>query len=382
MADSAARSANTSSSRRSPEDKLVASLIAVMEAGTTPWRRPWDGEGGGHHVNLISGRRYRGGNPVLLSFGMHLRGSALPYWCGFAEAKARGLSPRRGSQAVHVLRPQVIETREGRSDDAGSVANPNGAAAPAGEQAAEGSAAGARRVLYRPIPVFNAADLEGAGLAELIRARRSTAARGQRPEPERLGDAEAVLERWPVPVIHGGERACYLPDADLIHLPDRAAFHSAAAHVATWAHEAIHSTGHPSRLGRDLSGVMGAGDELGRAYAREELVAELGAVLLGERLEIGSDTSHHAAYLSHWIAMLRESPRLLLKLLSEARRAADLICPETPSRDSEAGETQRLDDSCISLTGPLSPEAAIPDGNAPQQPEECRPCLVKRRQAP
>ncbi len=93
MADSAARSANTSSSRRSPEDKLVASLIAVMEAGTTPWRRPWDGEGGGHHVNLISGRRYRGGNPVLLSFGMHLRGSALPYWCGFAEAKARGLSP-------------------------------------------------------------------------------------------------------------------------------------------------------------------------------------------------------------------------------------------------------------------------------------------------
>ena len=355
MAASAARSANTSSSRRSPEDKLVASLIAVMEAGTTPWRRPWDGEGGGHHVNLISGRRYRGGNPALLSFGMHLRGSTLPYWCGFAEAKARGLSPRRGSQAVHVLRPQVIEAREGRSLDAASVANPSSAAvAAAGEQKADG-AAGARRVLYRPIPVFNAADLEGAGLAELIRARRSTAAREQRPEPERLDDAEAVLQRWPVPVIHGGERACYLPDADRIHLPDRGAFHSAAGHAATWAHEAIHSTGHPSRLGRDLSGVMGAEDERGRAYAREELVAELGAVLLGDRLEIGSDTSHHAAYLSHWIAMLRESPRLLLKLLSEARRAADLICPETSSRDSEAGEAIRLGDSASSLAGRPAP---------------------------
>ena len=41
-------------------------------------------------MNLFSGRRYRGANPALLTLGMHLRGSALPYWCGFAEAKALG----------------------------------------------------------------------------------------------------------------------------------------------------------------------------------------------------------------------------------------------------------------------------------------------------
>jgi antirestriction protein ArdC len=85
----------------------VASLIALLEAGTTPWRREWDAASGGHHVNLLSGRRYRGANPVLLTLGMHLRGSALPYWCGFAEAKALGIFPRKGSKAVHVLRPQV-----------------------------------------------------------------------------------------------------------------------------------------------------------------------------------------------------------------------------------------------------------------------------------
>jgi antirestriction protein ArdC len=65
-----------------------------------------------------------------------------------------------------------------------------------------------------------------------------------------------------------------------------------------------------------------------RAYAREELVAELGAVLLGDRLEIGSEVSHHAAYLSHWVTMLRESPRLLQEVLGEARRAADRIVAE------------------------------------------------------
>jgi antirestriction protein ArdC len=57
-----------------------------MEAGTTPWRRERDVSTGGHHLNLLTGHRYRGSNPVLLTLGMHLRGSVLPYWCGYAEA--------------------------------------------------------------------------------------------------------------------------------------------------------------------------------------------------------------------------------------------------------------------------------------------------------
>ncbi len=61
------------------EEKIVASLIELLEAGSAPWRKPWDGSGGGHHVNLISGHRYRGANPILLTLGMHIRGSALPY---------------------------------------------------------------------------------------------------------------------------------------------------------------------------------------------------------------------------------------------------------------------------------------------------------------
>jgi antirestriction protein ArdC len=75
---------------------------------------------------------------------------------------------------------------------------------------------------------------------------------------------------------------------------------------------------------------MGDGGDGGRAYAREELVAELGAVLLGHRLEIGTAMANHAAYLGYWLELLRESPQLLLQVLSDARRAADLICPEDP----------------------------------------------------
>ena len=284
----------------------MASLITLLEAGTSPWRREWDAAAGGHHVNLLSGRRYRGANPALLTLGLHLRGSALPYWCGFAEAKALGIVPRKGSKAVHVLRPQVHQRGESRLAEPGSTAE-----------------AGRSWVSYRPVPVFNVADLEGEALQALIRKRRQAEGAVLRPEPERLAAAEAVLAAWPVRVLQGGSTACYVPSADRIHLPERAAFTSAAAFYATWGHEAIHSTGHASRLARDLEGEMGS-----PAYAREELVAELGAVLLGDRLEIGSDVANHAAYLASWINLLKESPRVLLRVLADARRAADLICPE------------------------------------------------------
>ncbi|MFO7629833.1 MAG: ArdC-like ssDNA-binding domain-containing protein [Prochlorococcaceae cyanobacterium] len=196
--------------KTSPEEKLVASLIALLEAGTTPWRREWDYAAGGHHVNLLSGRRYRGANPVLLTLGLHLRGSALPYWCGFAEAKALGIFPRKGSKAVHVLRPQVHRLSEGRLAEA----------APG----VDAGTAARSWVSYRPVALFNAADLEGEALQGLIQKRWQAAGVAVRPEPERLAAAEAVLSSWPVEVRFGGDRACYLPGPDRIQLPDRAAF--------------------------------------------------------------------------------------------------------------------------------------------------------------
>jgi antirestriction protein ArdC len=324
----------TAGPRVSPEEKLVTSLIALLEAGTTPWRREWDAAAGGHHLNLLSGRRYRGANPVLLTLGLHLRGSGLPYWCGFAEAKALGIFPRKGSKAVHVLRPQVHQRGESRLAEPGSAdASGPGGGGDGGGGGGSGDGpksaeVGHSWVSYRPVALFNAADLVGEALDDLIQKRRQAAGECQRPEPERLVAAEAVLSSWPVPVRFGGDRACYMPVPDRIQLPDRDAFHSAGALYATWAHEAIHSSGHSSRLARDLSGGMGTEGDGGRAYAREELVAELGAVLLGDRLEIGSAMANHAAYLGHWVDLLRESPRVLLQVLSDARRAADLICPE------------------------------------------------------
>jgi antirestriction protein ArdC len=291
-----------------------------MEAGTTPWLREWDSSGGGHHVNLLSGHRYRGANQILLTLGKHLRGSALPYWCGFAEAKALGIFPRKGSQGVRILRPQVNRVSGVEASDRSDRAD-----TPGTTPGAKPDDAPTDRVWtsFRPVVVFNAIDLEGDALAGWVAQRQAEAAGSERSEPERLAAAEAVLGAWPVPVSYRGERACYLPQIDRIQLPERAAFGSAAGFYATWAHEVIHSTGHASRLQRDLIGRFDS-----KAYARQELVAELGSVLLGDQLEIGSALENHAAYLGHWVELLKESPQVLFQVLGKSRRALELVMPE------------------------------------------------------
>ncbi len=86
---------------------------------------------------------------------------------------------------------------------------------------------------------------------------------------------------------------------------------------------------------RAMLGVMGAGEGASAEAVAlaEELVAELGSVLLGDQLEIGSAVENHAAYLGHWIELLRETPQVLFQVLGEARRAVELVVPAPVEAD-------------------------------------------------
>jgi antirestriction protein ArdC len=230
---------------------------------------------------------------------MAIRGTDLPLWCGYGQAKARGWHPRKGSKAALILRPEIHKREE--IDEQGEKTE-------------------FVWTSYKAANVFNFADLEGDGLTDFIDANLGGVT--DRPEPERLEAAEAVLNDWEVKPLFGGSRACYVPATDTICLPSPNRFDSPAAFVATWAHEASHSTGHKSRLNRDLSGRMGSA-----SYAREELVAELASFLICRRLEVDSCPANHGAYLQSWVEILRESPRIVFTILAQSRRAADLICP-------------------------------------------------------
>jgi antirestriction protein ArdC len=292
----------------SPEEKLAADLIALMEQGINPWRRPWVGHNG-EHRNLLTGHQYRGGNPLLLEVGNLSRGNALPLWMGAGQAKANGWHPAKGSKAARIAQPRPVKF-EDPDKEPGEI-----------------SSRDKNFIVYKLVPVFNAADLVGVDEdSAAALARRIDEATGNiesRPEPERLAHAEDVLEAWPVEARTGGALACYSPALDRISLPEPRAFDSREHFAATWAHEAIHSTGHKDRLARDLSGKFGT-----PSYAREELIAEMGSAILCRRLQIGSELQDHASYLNGWCQILSEDPRAVLKALGAAKKAADLIAPE------------------------------------------------------
>ena len=122
-------------------------------------------------------------------------------------------------------------------------------------------------------------------------------------------------------IRHGGTRACYVPTTDMIHLPPSAAFHTPTGYAGTLAHELVHWTGAPHRLARDLTGRFGA-----RAYAAEELVAELGAAFVLADLGIArAPHPDHAAYCASWAPLLRADPRALSHAATQASRAADYL---------------------------------------------------------
>jgi antirestriction protein ArdC len=76
------------------------------------------------------------------------------------------------------------------------------------------------------------------------------------------------------------------------------------------------------RLDRDF-GRTRWGDD---GYAREELVAELGAAFLcadlGLELQPRQD---HGAYIGHWLSVLKDDRRSIFTAAAHAQRAADYL---------------------------------------------------------
>ena len=100
-------------------------------------------------------------------------------------------------------------------------------------------------------------------------------------------------------------------------------FESHLHYYMTLFHEAIHSTGHESRLSRVLAG---RGEDI-KAYAQEELIAEIGSVFLCNLSGIDSEEmlKRNTSYLQSWLSLLEDHPRMILIASSTAQKAVDLI---------------------------------------------------------
>lgn len=121
----------------------------------------------------------------------------------------------------------------------------------------------------------------------------------------------------------GGSQAFYRAKADTISLPPLDTFHDAEGYHATLFHELGHSTGHPTRLGRNTlteSAPFGS-----PVYSKEELVAEFSASFLCAKSGITNTVENSASYIESWRRVLRADIRMVVSAASAGQKAADYI---------------------------------------------------------
>ena len=119
-------------------------------------------------------------------------------------------------------------------------------------------------------------------------------------------------------------------------LPDRSQSESQSAYTHTALHELGHATGHPDRLNRaTLVEHGGFGSE---AYAREELRAEVAAMMTGEQLGVGHEPRHGTAYVGSWIRALENDPKEIRAASVDAQRMSDWLLARDRERSRDEAE--------------------------------------------
>ena len=174
-----------------------------------------------------------------------------------------------------------------------------------------------------------------------------------------------------VPVRHlTGDRAFYDLNKDEIVLPERTQFPSANHYYQTALHELGHSTGHPERMNR-ATFIEGMEEGFGSAaYAKEELRAEISAMMTGERVGVGHDPSRGAAYVEAWIAALEEDPREIRRAAADAQKISNFVLARSRERQAER-EASPV--AAVRGPQPRSRSATRPSPRTPASVPELRP---------
>ena len=293
------KAATTFAPRTDVYEVITNRIIMALENGVTPWKQPWNAAHGAPR-NYRSKHVYQGINAFLLGMMKHEQ----PYYLTFNQARELGGCVRKGEKGMPVVFYQT-----GKKEDA------------KGQEK--------KVAILKYSTVFNISQIDGIEwkLPELP-SREHTPTEA----------AEQILAGYVggPSVKFSGSEAYYQTSTDSVKMPEASNFHTAEDFYSTLFHELTHSTGHSKRLDRaTLTEKASFGSE---SYAKEELVAELGASFLSNAagLDLTRTEQSSAAYLENWLKALRNDKRLIISAASQAQKAANHILGFVPSY--EAGE--------------------------------------------
>jgi antirestriction protein ArdC len=284
------RKGDTHTMKTEDTNRIVEKIVEALGKGEIPWRKPWRSVAA---HNAISGSEYRGVNALVLNLASHYPD---PRFLTYKQAAALGAQVKKGEKGWPVIFYSTIK-KGGESEGGEST----------------GSEKAKTFRFMKHYTVFNASQCDG------MPEREAAAA-----PVAQIVEADEIIKRMPrAPKIVDGSRACYIPSQDIVNMPPKTAhWTSASAYYDTMFHELTHSTGHESRLERDLGGNFGS-----EKYAKEELVAEIGAQFLCQSSGINrAEVEENAvAYCQNWSKVLKNDPKMIFYAAAKAQAAHDYI---------------------------------------------------------
>lgn len=279
-------------------DRITQKIITDLEKGELTWRKPWSSE------NLASNVQrplrwndipYTGINTIMLWATTYESGFTSAYWMTYKQATELKAHVRKGEKSTFVVYADKIV-----KEDIDSEGKPTVQKIP----------------FLKSYNVFNASQIDGLPEKFYQRPVVETVNPQQRVEALESFFAQTQAE------IYTGTEAAYYIGKDKIEMPPFECFLDAPNYYATLAHELTHWTRHPSRLNRDFNRKK-FGDE---GYAKEELVAELGACFLGADLGFEPmSQEQHAAYIQSWLKVLKDDKRFIILAASYAQKAIEYV---------------------------------------------------------
>jgi len=314
--------AKTKKSKSSSKSKVDAyqavtdKLVELLEQGVCPWAQPWTNRGCGFApVNGRTKKSYRGVNIWILLAEQTDKGYRSNQWVTYKQALDLGGHVRKGQKGTKIVFWRILEkesTTETKKDGSPKVD---------------------KIPLIRLYTVFNLDQCDG------IESTTPQVDASYDFNPIETAEKIAAGYKNAPELNHGGDRAYYQPSTDKVQMPEQDQFSTAEDYYSTLFHEYAHSTGHKSRIDRDLENGAGFGSD---PYAKEELVAELAAAFLCGEAGIKDNTiDRSASYLASWARRLKGDSRLIVQASSAAQKAADHILGVSFKAEQKDGENSK-----------------------------------------
>ena len=276
--------------------------------GCLPWQRGWIVTGNAswfNHMNAVGNKAYGYFlNQIILSMSAEENGYTSNKWISKSNIQKNNGTWKGSPTWIYgwFYWEQIITGKDGKAlkDEKGKIKKNSG-------------------FNFRVFPVYNTDQCSN--LPEKLSSSEVEAVE-YTPLEGRLDIAEEYISNIGAKVEFGKSGAYYKPSMDYIGMPDFETFKTVENYYSTFIHEHIHWTKTKDRCNRDDN------HKSRKAYAFEELVAEIGAVHVMNNLGIQMDKdafNNHLAYVDSWLGALDDDTTFIVDACMLAEKAVKFL---------------------------------------------------------